>query len=130
MFSKGLLTSVAIASLCGGFLRGAVQESAHAPAINLRVVGCQDLANLTIRYFLKGSFGGYGGFVRTEPGRSEYVIPAAYKGLPAESLRALVYCPGHEIALLPASSFAKPPGRPMEVRREPLGSVRLAGKLM
>jgi hypothetical protein len=127
---KIVFTSVAIAALFGGLLLDAVQASADAPAVNLRVVGCQAPADLTIRYFLKGSFGGYGGFVRTESGRSQYVIPAAYAGVPAEALLALVYCPDHEIALLQESSFAKPLGRSMELRLAPLGSVRLAGKLM
>ena len=127
---KIMLASVAIAALFGRLLLGAVQESVDAPAISLRVVGCQDSANLTIRYFLKGSFGGYGGFVRTGPGRTEYIIPAARGGMPATAFQALVYCPDHEIALVQESSFAKPLSQPRELRLAPLGSVRLAGKLM
>jgi hypothetical protein len=127
---KMALTSVAIAALWGGFLRGAVQESADGPAIRLRVVGCQDQSDLTIRYFLKGSFGGYGGFVRTESGRTEYIIPAVQQGMPAKVFQALVYCPGHQIALLQEPSFAEPFSQPTELRLAPLGSIRLAGTLM
>jgi hypothetical protein len=127
---KVALTSLAIAALWGGIPGGAIQQSADSPTINLRVVGCQDAASLTIRYFLYGAFGGQGGDVRTEAGRSDYIIPAAHKGLPAESLRALVYCPHHEIMQLTEFSFAEPLSQPMELQLAPLGSVRLAGKVM
>jgi hypothetical protein len=58
-----------------------------------------------IVYFLTGTFGGYGMSARPEPGTQEYVITATFDGTPAETLKALVYAPGCQIAKISVSSL-------------------------
>ena len=68
-----------------------------------------DAPPVEIRYFLRGAFGGFGGFVREADEGGVYQIPlfvdsqterAGDTGTPAESLKAILYAPGCQFNLL------------------------------
>ena len=58
-----------------------------------------------IVYFLTGSFGGYGMTGRPESGKHEYRITTMVDGKAADTLKALVYWPGCQIAKISVSSL-------------------------
>ena len=47
-----------------------------------------DTTYLSINYFLSGSFGGHGGFVRTKPNTWDYTIETSHENKPARTLKA------------------------------------------
>jgi hypothetical protein len=72
-------------------------------AINL-LVGIKS-EQVQIVYFLTGSFGGYGMTARPESGKHEYRITTMVDGKAADTLKALVYSPGCQIAKISVSSL-------------------------
>jgi hypothetical protein len=60
-----------------------------------------------IQYFLTGGFGGYGGFVASEPRKREYSIETSYEGKPARTLKAIVYAKGCRLVLLDVPSLSE-----------------------
>ena len=88
-----------------------------------------DMADVSIRYFLTGPFGGYGSFVRTQSTVREYDIDAWQAGRPADKLKAIIYCPGYRTVLLTESGFDNGPPRVVPIQLEPLGWIRLAGRV-
>lgn len=99
-------------------------------SFSLRVPRAVDTTDLSIRYFLTGTFGGYGSFVRTKPGVREYAIDASYEGKPAETLKAIIHCPGYGIELLAVPSPVAPSGMNVSVELKPLASIPLSGRVM
>src|SRR2546423_947005 len=77
------------------------------------------LRGLAINYYLTGSFGGLGDYVRTRPDVREYTIDADG----AKTFKAIVYCPGYEFVLLDR------PGRKV-IRLRPLRSLTLSGHVI
>jgi len=89
-----------------------------------------DPTSLSIRYFLTGSFGGYGGFVNAKPDTWEYAIETSHNDKPARTLKAIVFCPGYEMKLLDFSSLDDSSRRNADIELRPLGSIQLSGKVM
>jgi hypothetical protein len=89
-----------------------------------------DTTNLSIRYYITGSFGGYGGFVRTKPKGWEYLIDTHYEGKPAESLKAIFYCPGYGVELLNIPTLNASSVRSANIDLKPLSSVPLSGRII
>jgi hypothetical protein len=50
-----------------------------------------------IRYFMVGSFGGYGGFIEPRANQKDYEFDASTQGKPANSIKILVYATGCKI---------------------------------
>jgi hypothetical protein len=96
----------------------------------LRLPPTVDTSGLHISYFLTGAFGGYGSFVRTEPGVHDYAIDTSYENKPAETLKIIIYCPGYGIELLNIPSLSDISARSVSVELKPLPSVQLSGKIV
>src|SRR5262250_237942 len=79
---------------------------------------------------MTGAFGGYGGFVRTEPKVQDYVIDTWYENKPASTLKIIVYCPGYGIELLDIPSLADLSAKSASVELKPLPAVHLSGKIV
>ena len=105
------------------------QDVRASGSIRLKFPEAIDMADVSIQYQLTGSFGGYGSFVRTRPTVREYDIDAWQAGRPADKLRAIIYCPGYRAVLLTESGFDNGPPRVVPIQFEPLGWIRLAGRV-
>src|SRR5258708_30585318 len=55
--------------------------------------------SVSIEYYLRGPFGARGNAVSPKPGVHSYEIDTSYNGVPAESIKLLVYVPGCEFAI-------------------------------
>jgi hypothetical protein len=89
-----------------------------------------DTTELSINYYLTGHFGGYGSFVRTKPKVWDYEIDTSYKGSLAESLKAIIYCPGYGVELLNIPRLDVSSGRNATVELKPLSWTHLSGRIM
>ena len=89
-----------------------------------------DTTNLSIKYFLTGSFGGYGGFVATKSNTWDYAIETSYENKPARTLKAIIFCPGYEMKLVNVPSFDDSSVRNAPVELQPLPSIPLSGKVI
>ena len=105
------------------------QDFRASGSIRLTVPEAIDMADVSILYLLTGPFGAYGSFVRTRPTVREYDIDASQAGRPADKLRAIIYCPGYRTVLLTESRFDNGPPRVVPIELEPLGWIRLAGRV-
>jgi hypothetical protein len=112
-----------------GLIKGSQNESSER-TIRLRFPEQVDLTDLSIRYFLTGPFGGFGGFVRTDPNVREYAIPTWLNGEQGTTLRAIVYCPGYRIVLLTEPSLAERSTEDVSIQLEPLPTVPLSGHIV
>lgn len=108
---------------------GGFQNESSEQAIRLRLPDRADLTGLSIQYFLEGPFGGFGSFVRTDPGVREYALETWRGGQPATTLKAIIYCPGYRIALLRESALAGRRIGTLPIGLEPLGTIPLSGRL-
>ncbi len=68
-----------------------------SPAIHLDFPPGIPSNSVQISYFMTGPFGGYGGFVTPETGRSTYEIIAAVDGKPAKRIKLIAYATGCQI---------------------------------
>ncbi len=75
-------------------------DSQGSPTIRLYLPPGIPSNSVQINYFMTGPFGGYGGFVTPESGRSAYEIVAAVDGKPAERLKLIAYAPRCQIETL------------------------------
>jgi hypothetical protein len=80
-----------------------------------------------IQYRLRGSFGGYHSFVRSEPNVHSYQITTEVGKRPAESLKAIIFVPGCQFATITAQSLAEST-RTHQFECEPLASTTFVGK--
>jgi len=97
-------------------------DAAQDPArvVRLRFPAGVDLTGLSIRYFARGAFGGYGSDVSTSPDRREYILDTTHDGRPADRLDAIVYNPGFRIVLVTERDLAARPEVVVPIRLESL----------
>jgi hypothetical protein len=88
-----------------------------------------DTTSLSIRYSLTGGVGLYGATVRTQANVWDYAIETSYEGKPARTLKVIVFCPGYATKLLEIASLDDSE-KVADVDLEPLGSVRLSGRVI
>jgi hypothetical protein len=74
---------------------GDVAGQESAPGIRLHVDGAADPSAVRVEYMLAGPFGGYRTQLR---GSANVDIPIVVNGQSAQSLRAIVFCPGNRSA--------------------------------
>ena len=77
-----------------------------------------------LRYYLIGSFGGYGSFAA-----GNYEIPTVHQGAAVDRLKAYLQCPSYQVETV--SFEALPPPGNREIRRQlkPLGTVPFYGRV-
>jgi hypothetical protein len=111
-------------------VRAQKQPPPASPPFRVRLPEYADTKNLEIHYQLTGLFGGYGSFVRTKAGVWEYKIDTSYEGKPADSLSAVIYCPGYQVETIHYPSLAALQDRSAELQLKPLATVPLTGKVL
>ena len=60
-----------------------------------------------VRYFLTGTFGANGGYLKAEPERNSYLIETSVNHQAADSLRVILYAPGCQIVTLSIDSISE-----------------------
>jgi hypothetical protein len=114
---------------CCGYL--AAQESSFT------IRSADTPRRLEVRYFLTGPFGGYGGFVQNSDRDGSYRIPLSVDpqrervgttGVPAQSLKAILYAPGCQFQLL-SVDLKTTSNRAADFECRPLSTVRLSGTI-
>jgi hypothetical protein len=81
-----------------------------------------------VNYFLAGSFGGYGGFVKPEPRRETYDIEPFVNGRAAAGIKVIAYIPGCEILAFALTSSGTSIERRLHCR--PLGSIPIEARIL
>src|SRR5262249_39975366 len=108
--------------------RAQAQSSSDSHSFLVRLPTTVDTTGLQINYYMRGAFGGVGGYGRTKPDVHNYVIDPSYESKPAKTLKVIPYCPGYGLKLLNISSLADPLPKSAFVDLKPLPSVRLSGR--
>jgi hypothetical protein len=89
-----------------------------------------DTTHLSIKYFLTGSFGGYGTFVPAKSNTWDYAIETSYENQPARTLKAIIFCPGYEMKLIDVPLLDDPSVRNATIELQPLPSICLSGRVV
>ncbi len=104
----------AISALSVSTLMGLLFFSAHAglgqdePApYEIRLPSEVRSEQVQVRYFLTGTFGAKGGFLKAEPERNSYLIETFVNHQAADSLRVILYAPGCQIVTLSIDSISE-----------------------
>src|SRR6266404_1573182 len=80
-----------------------------------------------VKYFLSGSFGGYGGFIDgANPSAAALSVPIYQDGQRAKSLKAIVYSKGCEIETIDLNPIPRDPA-PYRFKCRKLGTVLMRG---
>lgn len=82
-----------------------------------------------ISYFLRGPFGGYGGYAAQRAGGHAYEIPASVEGKAATEIRMIVYASGCEIQTFDIS-LAEDSRVKEEFRCQRVATVKLSGQIV
>jgi hypothetical protein len=126
MVPRFVLNTVVLAASVSAAL-GQNTPSSPVPMVSLRLPSGVASESVGIRYFMVGSFGGYGGFVKAEKGLSSHAFDAASDGKPATNVKVIAYLPGCEIVKLDIPIEDTQVERQLECK--PLGSIRLRGQI-
>ena len=86
-------------------------------------------SDLSISYSLTGPFGQYGGFLKTEPDKWDYLIPTKYEEKQAQTLKAILYCKGYGIELLSFPSLDFVFNRSANIEFKALSMNHLSGRI-
>ena len=84
-------------------------------------------AELQVRYFMMGDFGGFGGYQVDHHGESAIQIHTEVEGKPAKGLKAVLYAPSCQIQTISIVDLSTS-SREGEFRCTPLGETKLQGK--
>jgi hypothetical protein len=106
------------------------QQPYEKPSFLLRFPHAIDSTNLSIRYFLGGPFGGFGGYIQSKPSAWNYEIPLFRESKQASSLKAIVYCPGYGMELVKVPLLADRSVEERFVRLTPLPTIHLSGRVV
>jgi len=77
---------------------GEAQEVGNGPKVSIRVPLPALVEGIQVETFMKGPFGGYGGFLLPTPKTERYVFDASVNGVAATLVQAVVYMPGCELS--------------------------------
>lgn len=97
---------------------------------HIRVPQAVETGGLMIQYYLTGPFGGYGSFIAGKQGVWDYPLELTVDKKPAETLKAIIHCPGYQIAIIDVPSLSALRDKSEEVKLKPLPSVSLSGKVV
>jgi len=121
------LVSVALALMMfATTMSRAQQRSADGPVVISFPRGF-DTRTCQLKYFLMGSFGGYGGFVQPKSQVSQYEIETVHDGIAVEKLKAFLYCSGNQTETIAFDSLRDVAPWKAQLQPRPLGTVRFSG---
>jgi hypothetical protein len=123
---KHIISFTLTVMMLPGLHSRAQPPSGHEP-IRLVLPPGIEPGSCQLRYFLVGSFGGYGGFARPKLNASEFEIETLHEGAAVESLKAALYCSGYQLQTMTFDSLPDVAGRNLQLNPKPLGTVRLLG---
>lgn len=104
-------------------------KSSSDKSISLHLPQGINTEGLQINYFISGSFGGVGDFVRIEDDVRKYEIPLTYESKPVEKLNLIVFSPHYHLQVFNFPSLAKKP-KNIELKFEPLDTISFAGSVL
>jgi hypothetical protein len=104
------------------------KASIDTPSVTIALPNGVHSEVVQIRYFMSGSFGGYGGYVKSERGLTSYRIEAENEGRRADAIRVLIYAPGCKILKLELK-FSGAENLSEQFTCETLPTVRLSGQI-
>ena len=126
-----IIVSVSVLLFGGSVASPHTPQQAGGELVRIHFSRDIDTSHLSINYFLTGSFGGYGSFVRTEPGKWDYEIDTTYEGRPAKTLKAMVFCSGYQFNLVNVRELNdNASARDLTLELKPLRSIDLSGKVI
>jgi hypothetical protein len=121
------LAALAVLSILAIGVKAKEPDSANV--FHVRVPKKAGTKGLQIHYLLRGAFGSHVGFVQGETNVRDYFIDTSVEGAAAETLHAVVYCPGYGIRILKVSSLSSLRKKIAKVNLKSLPPVPLSGKL-
>jgi hypothetical protein len=74
-----------------------VAQAAPGPKLNIFVPASIASESLEVHYYLYGSFGAFGGFIKAKPDSEFIEIPLLVKGKPANEIKLFAWAPGCKI---------------------------------
>jgi hypothetical protein len=77
-----------------------------------------------------GKFGGWGGYVRPFDGGTEWHILTSYEGVPADALKAYVFCLGFRVRTIDIPNLSVQQTRHFELQLQPLGTLPFVGRVL
>jgi hypothetical protein len=107
----------------------AQRRSADGPLIVSLPQGF-DTRSCQLKYFLAGSFGGYGGFVQPKLQVSQFEIETVHDGIAVERLKAFLYCSGYQTETIAFDSVRDVARWKAQVQPKPLSTVRFSGVVL
>jgi hypothetical protein len=120
---KALQTALTLIPLLAG-LAGAQPRDSFV----IRVQPTARRADLKVRTFITGTFGGVAGFQSTPIDDDGVLINTEYKGKPADTFKAVLYMPGCQMQLIRVDALQTAP-RESEFRCEPLASIPINARI-
>jgi hypothetical protein len=117
-----------LAVLIFGVGNVAAQNSAAGKPYLLSLSPDCDPTSLSIDFFLTGSFGGYGSFIRTDRKGCEFQIPTSEDGKMAKTLKLIVKGPKYKTLIFDFPSLDVNGGR-IEAKLEPHTQIEFKGKI-
>ena len=96
--------------------------------VSILVPASASVEGIQAETFMKGPFGGYGGYVPPTPGTERYFFNASVNGVAATSVQAVVYMPGCALSRFEIAMHGENVERQMECRA--LSQWSLGGQLV
>jgi hypothetical protein len=100
----------------------------NSPAASISLPTDIPSETVQIRYFMTGSFGGYGGFIEPRPNQTDYEIDASTQGKPSDSIKILVYATGCKFQTFDLD-LLQVPNPKVRFACEPLPQIRIDGEI-
>jgi hypothetical protein len=120
-FTLALLAGMAPTAL------GRDADSQQTPRITLSLPPNIPYETAQIGYFMTGTFGGYGDFVKTAKGQSSYDLRTSVDGKAAADIKVIAYLPGCEIVTIEIPMDGTSLVRPLPCK--PLGTISLRAQI-
>lgn len=124
------ILSVVLVTFSAFVIDANAQKIDRPDAFHIRVSHAVDTSGLMIFYHLTGPFGGYSSFVKGKLNVSAYPIKLSVNNKPAETLKAIIYCPGYQIALIKVPSLSASRDKSEEVQLKPAPFINLSGTII
>jgi hypothetical protein len=122
-----LWTFLALPLLLFHFSHGVANTSATENTFVIQVDPSVKPAELQVRYFIIGDFGGYGGYQVDQDGENAILIHTEVQGKPAKGLKVVLYAPDCQIQTISVLELSAS-SRDGEFHCTPLGETSLQGK--
>src|ERR1700692_3196478 len=104
------------------------QSPGTLPTVSISLPADVPSETVQIRYFMTGSFGGYGGFIEPRPNQTDYEIDASTQGTPSDSIKILAYATGCKFQTFDLD-LVQMPNPKVRLDCAPLPQIRIDGEI-